>query len=299
MTRKLEKELVPTAPSANRWTTKASAITVTRLSYDKDDLPIAPPSKREEAVSVITQLADFKLHRLWRNGKLVFEGGHPKAAIAITDLREEWQCHHLSPFDNMRFNIPLSFVRSFLEEMGRPRFDGFECQQGAKDEVILGLAQAVLPYLLSHHEPNSLILEQMSLVILTHLTQTYGGQYFPPQKKGVLAPWQEKRALEVLTAHAFDQVSIAAIAEACGLSRSYFIRAFKETFGKTPYRWVMEYRVARAKDLLLSDLTILEIATKCGFADQSHMTRVFSDITGEPPGNWRRQKRLKLAGKTR
>lgn len=296
MSWKHKREPASVVPGPNHWATKASAITVTRLSYDKDDLPMASPSKREEAASVIIQLMDFDFHRLWRNGKLIFEGGHPKAAIAITDLREEWQCHHMSPFDNMRFNIPLSFVRSFLEEMGRPQFEGFECQPGTKDEVILGLAQAVCPYLLSHHEPNPLFLEQISLVLLSHLTQTYGGQYFSPKKNGILAPWQEKRALEFLSAHAFHQISIAEIAEACGLSRGYFIRAFKETFGKTPYRWVMEYRIARAKDLLMSELTILEIAIKCGFADQSHMTRAFSDITGEPPGNWRRHKRLKPRG---
>lgn len=277
------------AAKVNKWTVKASAITVTRLSSDEDDLPIAPPSKREEAVSAIVQLVDFRMHRLWRNGKLLFEGGHPKAAIAITDLREEWQCHHLSPFDNVRFNIPLSCVRSFLDELGRPQFDGFECLPGTRDEVILGLAQAILPYLVSAHEPNPLFLEQIGLVLLAHLTQTYGNQYFPSKKNGLLAPWQEKRALEFLTSHAFNQVSVVELAGICGLSRSYFIRAFKETFGKTPYRWVIEYRIAKVKDLLLSDASMLEIAAQCGFADQSHMTRVFRGVTGETPGKWRRQ----------
>lgn len=287
----------PRIPAPNRWTMKASAITVTRLSYDRDDLPIAPPSKRDEAVSVIIQLTDFKMHRLWKNSVLIFEGGHPKGAIAITDLRDEWQCHHLSPFDNLRFNIPLSFVRSFLEDIGRPQFDGFDCRPGTKDDVILGLAQAVLPYLVRRHQANQLFFEQISLVLLTHLTQTYGSQYFSTKKNGVLAPWQEKRVLEFLTTNAFAQVSVTDLAQICGLSRSYFIRAFKETFGRTPYRWVMEYRISKAKDLLLSDLSIPEVAVACGFADQSHMTRAFSDIAGHPPATWRRQHRPKSVDK--
>lgn len=298
MERESEGSDAPGTPVPSRWVMKASAITITRLCYDKDDLPIAPANKRDEAVSVITQLTDFRMHRLWRNKELIFEGGHPKGAIAITDLRNEWQCHHLSPFDNLRFNIPLSFVRSFLEDIGRPQFDGFDCRPGTKDDVILGLAQAVLPYLVSRHEANQLFFEQISLVLLTHLTHTYASQYFPTRRNGVLAPWQEKRVLEFLTANAFAQVSITELAELCNLSRSYFNRAFKETFGRTPYRWVMEYRVSKAKDLLLSGLSIQESATACGFADQSHLTRVFSDIVGEPPGNWRRQNRLKLGGKT-
>ncbi|AYG64621.1 MULTISPECIES: AraC family transcriptional regulator [unclassified Rhizobium] len=298
MERESEGGNPPRTPVPSQWMMKASAITVTRLCYDKDDLPIAPSSKRDEAVSVITQLTDFRMHRLWKNNELIFEGGHPKGAIAITDLRNEWQCHHLSPFDNLRFNIPLSFVRSFLEDIGRPQFDGFDCRPGTRDDVILGLAQAVLPYLVNRHEANQLFFEQISLVLLTHLTHTYASQYFPTSRNGVLAPWQEKRVLEFLTANAFRQVSITELAELCNLSRSYFNRAFKETFGRTPYRWVMEYRISKAKDLLLADFSIQEVATTCGFADQSHLTRVFSDIAGEPPGNWRRQNRLKLGDKT-
>ncbi len=289
--------IVPSfAANVTSWSIKASAVTVSRLSYDGDDLPLAPPSKREDAVSVITQLTDFRHHRLWRNGRLVFEGGHPKAAIAITDLREEWQCHHLSPFDNVRFNIPLAFVRTFIEGMGSPRFDGFECKPGTRDEVILGLAQAVLPYLLSRQDPNPMFLEQISIVLLTHLTQTYGGQYFPAKKRGLLAPWQEKRALEFLTTMAFDQVCITELAATCGLSRSHFARAFKDTFGKSPYRWLTEYRVAKVKELLLSDLSILEVAIKCGFSDQSHMTRIFQSVTGQTPGRWRRESQTRHPG---
>lgn len=287
----LEAAFTPFSAKVSSWSIKASAITVTRLTYEHDDLPIAPPSRREEAVSVITQLADFRRHRLWRNGRLIFDGGHPKAAIAITDLREEWQCHHLSPFDNVRFNIPLSFARTFLEEVGRPQFDGFECKPGTRDEVILGLSQAILPYLLSRQEPNQMFLEQISIVLLTHLAQSYGGQYFPAKKSGLLAPWQEKRALEFLTTMAFNQVSITELAGICGLSRSHFTRAFKDTFGKSPYRWLTEYRVAKAKELLLLNNSILEVATRCGFADQSHLTRHFQGITGLTPGKWRRQHR--------
>lgn len=288
----LDTAYTPFAAKVSNWSIKGSPITVTRLTYDGDDLPIAPPNKREEAVSVITQLADFRRHRLWRNGRLIFEGGHPKGALAISDLREEWQCHHLSPFDNIRFNIPLSFVRTFLEELGRPQFDGFDCRPGTRDEVVLGLAQAISPYLLSRQAPNQMFLEQIGIVLLTHLAQSYGGQYFPAKKSGLLAPWQERRALEFLTARAFNQVSITELAEICGLSRSHFTRAFKNTFGKSPYRWLTEYRVAKIKELLLSEDTILDIATKCGFADQSHMTRIFQGVTGKTPGKWRRQNRF-------
>ncbi|MGJ7519755.1 helix-turn-helix domain-containing protein [Variovorax sp. LT1P1] len=47
--------------------------------------------------------------------------------------------------------------------------------------------------------------------------------------------------------------------------------------------------MARARELLrASDLPLAEVATACGFADQSHFTRVFSRAEGAPPGHWRR-----------
>jgi len=289
----LDKQIDDGSPEftsrVKRWIVEAPMMSVARLTYDKDDLPIAPASKREEALCVIVQLEDFASHRLWRNGRLLFEGGHAKSTIAITDLREEWQCHHLSAFDNIRFTMPLPVVRDFSKRIGLAQFDGFDCLPGTRDPVILGIAQAVLPYLTLRQPPSSLFFEQIGLLLLTHLSHAYAGQMLPARKRGMLAPWQEKRALEYLTTRAFSQVSIAELAETCGLSRNYFIRAFKETLGKTPYRWLTEYRVAKVKEMLLDDIPMPDVASQCGFVDQSHMTRVFQGVTGETPGKWRRK----------
>ncbi|MGZ9721958.1 helix-turn-helix transcriptional regulator [Rhizobium miluonense] len=56
---------------------------------------------------------------------------------------------------------------------------------------------------------------------------------------------------------------------------------------QTPYRWVTEYRIAKVKELLLAGDAMSDVAMKCGFADQSHMTRTFQGVTGETPGKWR------------
>lgn len=268
-----------------------SPVTITRLSSDRASPAPGPPSKRDEAFNIITQLSDFRLHRLWRGEALVFEGGYPRGTLAITDLREEWRCHHLSSFDNVRFQIPFWHVRAFATELGRPELSGFKCPPGTLDPVMLGLAQAMLPALERPQQASQLFLEQVRLAILTHLTQAYGGVYFPAERKGTLAPWQEKRALEFLAARLDGGFSIAELAESCDLSQSYFIKAFKASFGRTPARWLTEYRVACAKDMLMTDLPIAEIAISCGFADQSHLTKIFSSVTGGTPARFRRDSR--------
>ena len=86
------------------------------------------------------------------------------------------------------------------------------------------------------------------------------------------------------------QITIAEVADACALSRSYFIKAFRESTGRTPHQWVMAQRVRSACDLLAHSPTPLaEVAAACGFADQSHFTRAFTQARGTTPGAWRRQ----------
>lgn len=282
----------PGLPAPRKAVLETAIMRVTRLSYDGSDLAPEEPPEPEEAFRVITQLMAFARHRLFRDGKLLYDGAHSEGALAITDLRERWHCHHLSPFDNIRFHISFSHLRSFAAEAGRPEFSWLQCEQGKQDNVILGLAQALVPALENPRQASQLFLDQVSLAIVVHLTQAYGGLHFPTRKKGTLAPWQERRATEFLAGNVAGDFSIAELAAACDLSRSYFIKAFKESFDRTPHRWLMEYRVAKARDMLLTDMSIVEIAAVCGFADQSHFTRVFSSVAGEPPGIWRRRNRL-------
>jgi AraC family transcriptional regulator len=109
------------------------------------------------------------------------------------------------------------------------------------------------------------------------------------ERRSGLTGWQERRAKQYLTAHVDDDAPIAEAAEACKLSYSYFIKAFKTTTGQTPHRWLNGYRIELAKELLLGPQSIADIALMCGFADQSHLTRTFVRLVGTPPGNWRRQ----------
>ena len=106
--------------------------------------------------------------------------------------------------------------------------------------------------------------------------------------KGSLSPAKLARAQELLLEKADLGVSIEEVANECDLSRG-FIRAFSRTTGRTPHQWLLEQRVTRARELIeTSDMTLADIAIACGFADQSHLNRIFARIVGHPPGAWRR-----------
>ena len=105
-----------------------------------------------------------------------------------------------------------------------------------------------------------------------------------------LAPWQLSRAKEVLRADLANKASARRVAEACRLSVSHFSRAFKESTGISPYRWLLALRVETARNLLESSrVPLVEIADMCGFADQSHFSRVFARVLWKSPGAWRHE----------
>ena len=110
--------------------------------------------------------------------------------------------------------------------------------------------------------------------------------------RGGLAPWQERRAKELLDAHIGGGITLNALARSCELSTRHFTRAFRQSTGVAPYQWLQYRRVEKAKNLLeKSSAPLSNVAFDCGFADQSHFTRTFSRAAGLSPGKWRRMKR--------
>jgi AraC family transcriptional regulator len=280
--------------NANRLTltTDAARLVVSRQfeRLPRESAPvIAIPSG--DVFSIIVQLRDFTSHKLWRDGRLLHAGGHVKQAVAITHLAYEWRCQHLSAFDNVRFLLTRQALDEFTYDNGQQRIDHFNCAPGATDPVIFHLAQALVGLMDRPLESQHFLLEHISLGLYAHITATYGqGPRALPRQTGRLAPWQEKRAKEFMQANLSRGVSLAQIAQECGLSRAHFARYFKHTTGMSAYTWLQNMRINHAQELLVRQQhTLTQIALECGFTDQSHFSKVFKALTGVPPGNWQRQ----------
>jgi AraC-like DNA-binding protein len=109
---------------------------------------------------------------------------------------------------------------------------------------------------------------------------------------GGLAPWQLRKAADLLRTTLPDKLSMDHVATACKLSVSHFVRAFKVSTGLPPHQWVLAARIEMARNLLAnSTISLVDVAYECGFADQSHFTRMFGRIVGTTPGVWRREHR--------
>jgi AraC-like DNA-binding protein len=98
-----------------------------------------------------------------------------------------------------------------------------------------------------------------------------------------------KRVEEYVDANLDSALDIDELATLVRMSPSHFTRSFNRSVGLTPHRYVVQCRVAKARELLTTtDLPLTEIALNIGFSDQSHFSRRFQEFVGVPPGAYRR-----------
>lgn len=211
-------------------------------------------------------------------------------AIYLRDFSERYRADMKTGFDFLLVEFPQAVLQQATEQPVSLGALLSAPPTGSHDAVLHHLALALLPALGQSHAATGLFVEQVTAAMAAHVVLRYGDVRPPATpRRGRLSALQEARAKEMLSVRAEGAHSAQAVADACGLSRSYFIEAFRETTGQTPYQWVQAQRVARAQALLARpDLSLAAIALACGFADQSHFTRVFTRHMGLPPGAWRR-----------
>lgn len=111
----------------------------------------------------------------------------------------------------------------------------------------------------------------------------------PAVSKGGLASWQERKVREYVEDNLDSPILVEDLADIVSLSAAHFCRAFKKSFCATPHAYIVQRRVLRAQDLMRSTRSPLsQIALDCGFADQTHLSKLFRRLTGRTPNAWRR-----------
>jgi AraC family transcriptional regulator len=132
--------------------------------------------------------------------------------------------------------------------------------------------------------------EALGLVLAHELLRLNRGVSLSPANvRGGLAAWQKKRTAEYIEEHLSDDISLSALAEVAGLSPFHFSRAFKESFGLPPYRYLNERRMQIAKTFLARpDMSITQIALELGFSESSSFSTAFRKHTGFTPTDYRR-----------
>src|SRR5271170_7091488 len=270
-----------------------SELAVTRLHAPNGFTDPTSPIPLEKAFSIHLHLRANQGGRLWLSGKLVSTRKRPSGGMTILDLEEDPIAFFPNPIDVVQFYIPRKALEEFAYENRIAIVNTLSWPHCEMDTTLKHLGMAVLSAIQRSEPAPKIFLDYIGQAILAHAAYVYGGTPASPGLiRGHLAPWQARRAKEFLNANIYGDVSLASVAAECNVSVSHFAHAFRRTFGRPPHRWLMERRIDAVKKLLLtSRRTLAEIASECGFADQSALNRSFKRIQGQSPGEWRKNRK--------
>jgi AraC family transcriptional regulator len=273
-------------------------LSIGRYRRDRPGLGLSSPNPISAMVMAVVIHRARPAHAGWHDDRIVEVPALGAGALSCLDLREAWTMDLSAPFDSFHAFIPWTAFDEVTSELGRPRIDALNRRIGVEhhDETMLGLARSLNPVLGRPERATALFTDHVFLAMVTHLAVTYGGfrvrhiQEYQASRVRLLSPLEEHRVTSRLLDDLAGDTSLSELAALCGRSRSQFIRAFKQSTGMPPHRWLLMHRVEQAKTLLrMTNTPIGEIALACGFFDQSHLTRVFSKAFDITPGAWRRQ----------
>jgi AraC family transcriptional regulator len=134
-----------------------------------------------------------------------------------------------------------------------------------------------------------LMVDSLSSQLAVHLLRRHSRVRLREPGVGESLTFAQVRAVQDhVSEHIGGRITLEELAAAAGMNRPAFGRAFRAAFGTTPHDFVLAQRVEHAQLLLRRlDVSLLEVALRCGFADQSHLTREFKKRLDVTPGRFR------------
>jgi AraC family transcriptional regulator len=136
---------------------------------------------------------------------------------------------------------------------------------------------------------SALLVDSLSCQLAVYILRRHAHVVFrEPSGHDGLTFRQERQVRDYVTEHLHERIALDDLAATVALSRFHFARRFRQSMGTSPHEFVLAQRVGRARTMLSrTDERLHDIAFRCGFADQSHMTRVFKRHVGVTPGRFR------------
>ena len=271
------------------------AFAVTRLWSQSGMLDRTIQFDRERALVVSVSLNTIPRghYQFWTEGKFREVPFLAPLTSSVTDMESDPVCLITGPFDYIHYHVPRTGLDEIAKSVGIQPVGIFRCVLAETDPFLSEFTRLVLPMLECGSRLPTLLLDHLSLLLGAHLLQGYAGlPKLPEMIRGGLAPWQKRKATEFLSDNLANNVRLRQVAEECKLSVSHFARSFKETFGVSAYRWLIQKRLRHAQHLLLhTNIPLIDIGLQSGFPDQASFTRVFKRNLGASPGGWRKHHR--------
>ncbi|AFL89524.1 transcriptional regulator containing an amidase domain and an AraC-type DNA-binding HTH domain [Terriglobus roseus DSM 18391] len=235
----------------------------------------------------LTGGADFEW---WQDGKNAVERTEPGSLIVIppgTRDRLRWQ----GSSERLILSIESEGLAEIAGQLGTrdvPEIRGTWSGQDAGLRLLLAEMgrEAGESWPLGALYADLLALGLQSNLLRNHATQPMA----LPGPKGGMSLARLRRAMEYMSAHLAEDIGLEAIAAAMGVSASHFAHEFRSSTGATPYQYLLQQRLERAKSLLRTTrLPVQNVGALTGFPYAANFVRAFRQRFGVTPEVWRRE----------
>lgn len=207
-----------------------------------------------------------------RGEVLLFNPGDSHACVQSDD----------GTLDYRGFNITKEVMLDLAEEVsGRRELPGFSRNVISDEEVTCCLRPLHELVMKGFREFGK---EEGLLLLISLLIQQYGRPFescIPECREEI------EKACAFMERHCAERIGLEQICRCAGLSKSALLRAFAKAKGVTPYSYLENIRIGKARKLLEQGVPPVEAALQTGFSDQSHFTNCFSRFIGLAPGLYR------------
>lgn len=194
-----------------------------------------------------------------------------------------------APIETLHIYIEHALVLQAAQELcvDDPDKLVFVPRLGTRDLVIEQLGRMVHTMLIEGQ--TDYFAEGVARLIASQLVREHSNaRTRPSHHPGQLTARQLAAVNELIQDRMEDSLSVSDLAAAAALSPEHFARLFRRSTGLAPHQYLIEARLQCATEMLGGDASLADIACRCGFTHQEHMTRHFTRKLGISPGAYRK-----------
>ena len=224
-----------------------------------------------------------------------FRGGHPQTkrmthgSLDIVPQGTLLGGYSQDETEFLMMALDPSFVDRLASDAGVPTPFELVRHLGIYDSQIEHIGLALKAELETGCLSGRLYGESLAVALVAHLLSKYSAHVPDSHNHSAGLPaYKLRRVVEYINDNLTEDLTLAEIACVAGMNPHYFSRAFRQSTGTPPHRYVINCRVEKAKRLLADDeLPLVEVGLTVGFQNQSHFTTLFHKLTGVTPKAYR------------